>query len=134
MQTKEELIGENDGLFLCFINFIGEDSEGFNMYEFIFTDNIDEVWGENFDQKPACLVNNLIVSSEYVTEAHIVKMKQLLSLIQHNCCFGMQDCMDGVVSLASSDINDMDNLLVFDFGESFDECQKKLAEKSIVMR
>ena len=60
---------------LCFIRLIGEENDGYYRYEFIFTNNIDEVFGENFEQKPACLTNNLMVSEEYIYEIHIVKMK-----------------------------------------------------------
>ena len=44
---------------LGFIRLIGEETDGYYRYEFIFTDNIDEFWGEDFEQKPCCLVNNL---------------------------------------------------------------------------
>ena len=40
---------ENDDLRLCFVNKVGEESDGKKRYEFIFTDNIDEVWGGGFE-------------------------------------------------------------------------------------
>ena len=123
---------------LCFIRLIGEENDGYYRYEFIFTDNIDEVFGENFEYKPAGLVNDLIPSDEYITEIHIVKTKIKFDLVQNNMCFGMQDCMDGIVALAFENIDEYENYpedgrLFFMFGESFDEVERKLAIKNILM-
>ena len=126
---KEEEIDEK--VYLCFIRLIGEENDGYYRYEFIFTNNIDDVWGEDFNQKPACLVNNLMVDDEYITEIHIVKMKIKLDLIQDNCCFSVSDSYDGIVAIAWS--NDIDNYnLSFLFGESLESAQKKLANYSLL--
>ena len=125
-------------VFLLFIRLIGEETDGYYRYEFMFTDNPDEAWGENWEYKPACLVNDLEPSDEYITEIHIVKTKIKLDLIQDNCCFGLQDCMDGIVALAFENIDGYeeypeDGRLFFMFGESFDDVERKLAVKNILM-
>ena len=66
---------EEEVVKLGFIHLIGEETDGYYRYQFIFTNNIDEFWGENFDQKPCCLVNGLMPNEEYIYEVHIVKMK-----------------------------------------------------------
>jgi len=119
-------------VFLCFIRLIGEESDGFYRYEFIFTENIDEFWCENADQKPACLINDIKPLDEYVTEVHIVRTKIKLELIQDNCCFSVSDAMDGIISIAWSENLD-DNFMWFNFGETFENVQKKLAENSILL-
>ena len=91
---------ENDEVFLCFIRLIGEENDGYYRYEFIFTEDVDTVFGEGFDEKPACLMNNLMVDEQYIYEVHIVKTRIKLDLIQDNCCFSMSDSYDGIVSLA----------------------------------
>ena len=126
-------------VFLCFIRLIGEESDGFYRYEFIFTDNIDEFWCENADQKPACLINDIKPLDEYVTEVHIVRTKIKLELIQDNCCFSVSDAMDGIVSLAWEDISaydeyPQDGRIFFKFGESMEEVENKLAMKNILMK
>ena len=83
---------ELDELYLCFIRLIGEENDGFYRYEFIFTDDINSVWSEDFAQKPACLVNDLMVDEQYITEVHIVRMKIKLDLIQNSCCFSGLSC------------------------------------------
>jgi len=125
-------------VYLCFIRLIGEENDGYYRYEFIFTNDIDNVWGEEFDQKPACLVNNLIVDDQFITEIHIVKMKIKLDLIQNNCCFSVSDCYDGIVSIAWQNLDDEteypeDGRIFFRFGETLEEVENKLAIKNVLM-
>ena len=125
-------------VFLLFVRLIGEENDGYYRYEFMFTDNPDEAWGEGFEYKPCCLVKDLVPSDEYITEVHIVKTKIKFDLIQNNMCFGMQDAMDGIVSIAYENMDAYesypdDGRLFFMFGESIDEVERKLAMKSILM-
>ena len=129
---------ELDEVYLCFIRLIGEENDGYYRYEFIFTDNLDEVFGENWEYKPAGLVNDLIPSDEYITEVHIVKTRVKLDLIQNNNCFSMQDALDGIVSIAWENIDSYDSYpedgrIFFMFGESMEEVERKLALKNILM-
>ena len=137
-QELELIEEEPEEVNLGFIRLIGEENDGYYRYEFIFTDNIDEFWGEEFNQKPACLVNNLAPSDEYITEIHIVKMKIKLELLQDNCCFAYSDGMDGIISIAWEDISEYDEFpddgrIFFRFGESLEEVENKLAMKNILM-
>ena len=98
----------------------------------------NEFWGESFEYKPCCLVNELIPSDEEIKEIKIIKTKIKFDLIQNNCCFGMQDCMDGIVALAYENIDSYeeypnDGRIYFMFGESFDDVERKLAIKSVLM-
>lgn len=127
----------NKNIYLGFIRLIGEENDGNYRYEFIFTDNPDEFFGENFEYKPAGLVNDLLPSEEYITEVRIVKTKLKLDLIQNNMCFSMQDCFDNIVAVAWQNIDDMeeypeDGRLYFMFGELFENVEKKLAMKNIL--
>lgn len=38
-------------VFLLFVRLIGEEADGYYRYEFIFTDNPDEAWGEDWEHK-----------------------------------------------------------------------------------
>ena len=133
-----EELEELEEVRLGFIRLIGEESDGYYRYEFIFTDNIDEFWCENGEYKPCCLVNNLQPKDEYITEIHIVKMKIKLDLIQDNCCFGFQDCTDGIIALAWENMDEYDEYpdegrIFFKFGETLDEVEHKLAIKNVLM-
>lgn len=138
MEENESNIQDNSQLYLGFIRLIGTEADGVYNYEFIFTNNIDEFWGENFEYKPCCLCNDLIPNDEYITEIHKIKTKIKFDLVQDNCCFSMQDCMDGIISLAWENIDEYeeypeDGRLVFNFGESYDEVERKLALKNILI-
>lgn len=126
---------ENNDLYLCFVRLVGEENDGNYRYEFIFTDNPDEVWGENWEYKPVGLINNLMPYDEYITEVKTIKTKIIFDLIQNNNCFGMQDCLDGCVALAYYlNGENLENSIVLMFGESFDEVENKLAKNSILLR
>lgn len=138
MEDKENIILDDSPVYLGFIRLIGTESDGIYNYEFIFTNNIDEFWGENFEYKPCCLCNDLIPNDEYITEIHKIRAKLKFDLVQDNCCFSMQDCMDGIISLAWENIDDYDEYpedgrLVFNFGESYDDVERKLALKNILI-
>lgn len=127
----------NDELQLCFIRLIGEENDGYYRYEFIFTDNGEEVFGEDFDQKPSCLVNNLMVNEEYITEIHILKTKIKLDLIQDNCCFSVSDSYDGIVAIAWQNLDNEteypeDGRIFFRFGETYEEVERKLSMKNLL--
>ena len=129
---------EINDVYLCFVRLIGEENDGYYRYEFIFTDNPDEVFGDDWEYKPAGLVNDLMPSEEYMTEVHIVKTKIKFDLIQDNNCFSMQDALDNIVSIAFENIDGYDEYpedrgrLFFMFGESLDEVENKLAKCSIL--
>ena len=138
MEEKESNTQDNGQLYLGFIRLIGTEADGVYNYEFIFTNTIDEFWGENFEYKPCCLCNDLIPNDEYITEIHKIKTKIKFDLVQDNCCFSMQDCMDGIISLAWENIDEYeeypeDGRLVFNFGETYDEVERKLALKNILI-
>ena len=53
-------------------------------------------------------------------------------------CFGMQDAMDGIVAIAYENMDSYetypeDGRLFFMFGETFEDVERKLAMKSILM-
>jgi hypothetical protein len=129
---------ELNEVYLCFIRLIGEENDVYYRYEFIFTDNPDEVWGEDWEHKPIGLINNPIPSDDYLTEIHIVETKIKFDLIQNNMCFSMQDCLDGIVALAWQNIDELDaypedGRIYFMFGESLEDVERKLALKNVLM-
>ena len=136
---ENELINEVENVFLCFIKLIGKESDGYYRYEFIFTDNVDEVWGNDFNVKPACLVNGLMVEDEYIYEVHTVKTKIKLDLAQDNCCFSMSDILDGICALGWENVDEYDEYpedrgrLFFKFGETLETVEEKLAKCNILM-
>ncbi len=127
-----------DDLYLGFINFIGSEMDGYRQYEFLFTTKPNDFWGENFNYKPAGLCNGLQPDRMYIQKVVLIKTLINLDLIQDSCCFSMQDCMDGIVSLAYQNLEGLDEYpedgrLFLMFGESYSDVERKLAMCHILM-
>jgi hypothetical protein len=115
-----------DEIKLCFIKYIGLDLNGLHQYEFLFSDKIDEVWGENFEVMPAGLCNDLTPNQEDYCAVKNISLDVKINLIQDSCCFSMQDCMDGIISLGYAYQNDK-LILDFKYGDTLNDVEKKLA-------
>lgn len=123
---------------ICFINYIGEDSNGVNIYELLFTRDIDTFWFENAEYKPLGIINNIEVENDSYDIKRIVKTSLKLDLIQESTCFGFQDCIDNIVALAYENTDNYmeypeDGRLVIHYGDGFKDIERKLANKNIIM-
>ena len=122
--------------YLIYINELGPNYKGDNIYEFIFSDVID-VWGENWDNKPA---NGYPSPPEinYIKKVGVLTSSEIkLNLIQNSDVFSVLDSMQGVICLGweSDENEDFENKdrLVFQFGKTEKEVKDKLYERDIVL-
>ena len=122
---------------LIYINGLGPNYRGDNMYEFIFSDELD-VWGENWDSKPS---NGypLPPDLEHIKKVGVLKNDVItMSVIQNSDYFSMIDTIDGIISLSWENENDdvdfnHQKRLVFKFGETEESVKNKLYERDIVL-
>lgn len=123
---------------LIYINGMGPNYKGDNIYEFIFSD-ILEVWGENWESKPA----NGYPSPpdiEYIKKVGTLVNEDIaLELVQDSDVFSVIDSMDGVLALGWEKENDnvdfsLVKRLVFQFGDTEDMVKDKLYERDIVLQ
>jgi hypothetical protein len=106
---------------LIYVNKLGQNYKGENLYEFIFSDSLEGVWGESWDSKPA----NGYPSPpeiELVTKVGLLKNSLDFEVLQNSDIFSMIDGMDDVIALAweneSESVNfDKQKRLVFTFGD-----------------
>ena len=127
-----------NGTTLCFVKSIGTDTEGYNHYELLFTENSDTFWGEGFEYMPASLINNLTPNQDSYSVIKSIKTTLKLCLATESCCHSMQDCIDGIVAIAYEDISFYEEFpdegrLVLHFNESYDDVERKLAERDIFL-
>ena len=122
--------------YLIYINGLGPNYKGDNMYEFIFSDSLD-VDGEEWDSQPA---NGYPKPPqiEFIKKVGVLKDSDIkLSLIQDSDFFGMRDAMDGIICLGweieSDEIRVLNTRLVFKFGELEQEVKDKLYERDVVL-
>jgi hypothetical protein len=124
--------------YLIYVNGLGPNYKGDNIYEFIFSDVKNDVWGESWESKPSN-GNPLPPNIEFIKKVGVLKNDEVkLSLIQDSDFFSMIDALDDVIALAwesdDSDINfDMTKRLVFRFGEDEKTIKDKLYERDIVL-
>jgi hypothetical protein len=126
-------------MILVYVNELGPNFKGDNIYEFIFSD-LDDVWGEDWDSEPAS-GKPLPPNINYIKKVGVLKNSNIsLELIQESDYFGVIDAIDGVISLAweKSDSDDLViskyKRLVFQYGETVEDVENKLYERDIVLK
>ena len=119
--------------YLIYVNGLGPNYKGDNLYEFIFSDNLD-VWGESWDNRPS---NGYPQPPDlkYIKKVGVLRDTDVkLELIQNSDFFSVIDAMDDVISLAwESDDENVRKRMVFRFGTPEQEIKDKLYERDLVL-
>ena len=118
--------------YLIYVNGLGPNFRGDNLYEFIFSDEKD-VWGENWDSKPS---NGYPQPPElkYVKKVGVLKNTDIkLDLIQNSDYFSMIDAVDGVIALAWES-DEVEDRMVFRFSQSEEEITDILYSKDLILK
>jgi hypothetical protein len=119
--------------YLTYVNGLGPNYKGDNLYEFIFSDSLD-VWGTYWESKPS---NGYPTPPElqYIKKVGVLRNTDLkLELIQNSDFFCMIDAMDDVVALAwEQEESEGQKRLVFRFGSSEQEVKDKLYERDLIL-
>lgn len=124
--------------YLIYLNELGPNYKGDNIYEFIFSDSLEDVWGESWESNPA---NGYPQPPdlELISKVAILKNDKLkFNVIQNSDYFSMIDCKDDIISLGWEIENEFVNYsinkrLSFRFGESEEIVKNKLYERDIVL-
>jgi hypothetical protein len=119
--------------YLTYVNGLGPNYKGDNLYEFIFSDSLD-VWGDSWESKPS---NGYPTPPEikYIKKVGVLKDTDLkLELIQNSDFFCMIDAIDDIVALAwEAEETEGQKRLVFRFGSTEQEIKDKLYEKDLIL-
>jgi hypothetical protein len=118
--------------YLVFINGLGPNYKGEMRYEFIFSNKLD-IEGEDWEHEPASTYPkppelNDIESVGVLSEGGIE-----LELIQNSDYFSMRDAIDGVISLGWESDKEIEDRLVFRFGEKEEDTKNKLYSKDLIL-
>ena len=124
--------------YLIFVNELGPNYKGDNIYEFIFSGDLEGVWGDSWESKPS---NGypLPPDLEHIKKVGVLKNDMItMSVVQNSDYFSMVDAIDGVIALCWE--NETDGIdfertkrLVFRFGEPEETVKNKLYERDIVL-
>ncbi len=119
--------------YLTYVNGLGPNYKGDNLYEFIFSDSLD-VWGDSWESKPS---NGYPTPPElqYIKKVGVLRNTDLkLELIQNSDFFCMIDAIDDVVALAwETEELEGQKRIVFRFGSSEQEIKDKLYERDLIL-
>lgn len=124
--------------YLIYVNGLGPNYKGDNMYEFIFSDEIKNVWDDTWDAKPS---NGYPKppSLEFIKKVGVLKDTSIeFDLVQNSDFFSFTDSMDDVIALAWEKENDEIDFtntkrLVFRFGDTEKLVKDKLYERDVVL-
>jgi hypothetical protein len=118
--------------YLIYVNGLGPNYKGDNLYEFIFSDKLD-VWGESWDNKPS---NGYPQPPElkYIKKVGVLRDTDVkLELIQNSDFFSMVDAIDDVIALAWESDDENQKRMVFRFGTPEQEIKDKLYERDLIL-
>ena len=123
-------------LFLIYINKVGKDYKGDVLYEFIFSNTIENIDGDNWDTYPAS-GRPESPHSKFIKKVGRLESELILDVIQESDTFAVWDAIDGVIALAWENINAYDTYpesrLCFKFGETIKDVEDKLYEKDLIL-
>ena len=123
-------------LYLIYINSVGKDCQGNYLYEFLYSNTIKDVDGEDWDAVPASNRPEP-PREEFVKKVGKLTTNVKLSLVQQSDTFSVWDAVDGVIALGWENIDEYDEYpeirLWFKFGEEIKIVNDKLYEKDIVL-
>lgn len=123
-------------LFLIYVNKVGKNYKGEFIYEFIFSDTIKDIDGDEWDTFPA---------SGRPEPPHDIFIKQVgrleselkLDVVQDSSEFAVWDAVDGVIALAYENIDEYESYpekrLCFHFGSTMSMVEEKLYEKDLIL-
>ena len=123
-------------LFLVYVNIIGEDHKGNTHYEFIFSDSVKNIDGEDWDMVPAA-GRPSPPDQHHIKKVGKVEAKLKFEVVQKSDTFAVWDAVDGVIALAWENIDAYESYpekrLCFKFGETTAEVEAKLYEKDLIL-
>ena len=123
---------------LVYVNELGPNYKGDNIYEFIFSD-IEDVWGEDWDKEPAS-GNPTPPLLHFIKKVGVLRNSGIqLNLIQNSDYFSVYDATEDTIALAwevseSEAVNDSGlNRMVFRYGDTVKQVEDKIYERDIVL-
>lgn len=122
---------------LVYINELGPNFKGNYVYEFIFSKELEKIWGEEWDSIPAA-GKPQPPELEYIKKVGVLSREGIeFDLIQNSDYFSFTDAIDDVISLAwekySEEETQNETRLVFRFGEDKSSVQDKLYSRDLIL-
>lgn len=85
--------------YIVFAEKTGEDEAGNKFYRLLTSNDVEIVWGNNFEQTPAGIIPDLEPDSQSIANEYLLTTKLDLKTAVESTWFSLQDCIDGIISL-----------------------------------
>jgi len=122
---------------LIYVLKVGTTQDGLNVYRFLYSEDIDSVWMEQWSEKPAC--NCRFLEPEPSMYQYVKEIRTDIDFIlaTQDCCHSFQDCTDNLICIMGEDIDSYVEYpepfrIVLHFGDTMKEVDKTLAQRDIV--
>ena len=135
--TMKKVIDDKN-LVLIYVIKIGFDYRGRALYEFLFNDTTDDVFGDEWETMPAH-DHAQPPDEKYVKLVGTLKTDDIyMEVIQESDFFSVADAVDGVIALAweTDKVGDglNENRLVFRFGETKEQVDNTLYKRDLILK
>jgi len=115
---------------LIYIKPICKDNNQY-IYNFLFSDTPDIVWGKDWDYDFPVLCDDLTPDSTTYSLIKTVKTDLPLKTIEETSCYSMEYAINGSVALAWIDIENLEDYpengrMVFHFGDNIEKVEELL--------
>lgn len=122
---------------LIYINHVGSNFRDLNVFEFIFSDTIEDVDGDDWDMYPASTGDITPPPIEFIRYVGVLETEINLDVVRDSDKFSVWDAVDGIVPLAYENLEDYpeypENRLVFKFGEDINTVNESLFAREIIL-
>ena len=125
----------HDNYKIIFIKPLNKNIQNQYEYEFLFSDDISMVYGQNWDHIPCSVCGDIPPEEGTYDLVKRVICDIKFDVAQENSSFSMQDCIEDIIALGWENVMEYDDYpderLVIHYGEDYDVVEKKLLERNI---
>lgn len=126
-----------DSLKLIYVNHVGINWRDLNVYEFIFSDRVEDVEGDDWDVLPAVNGNVTPPKRKFIKMVGILETELDLVVASKSDKYSVWDSVDGVIPLAYENIEEYDEYpetrLVLPYGMALKEVKESFFSKEITL-
>lgn len=122
--------------YLIYVNLVGENYKGQYLYEFIFSDSVKDIDGDDWDTYPAS-GRPKPPFEKCIKKVGVLTAQIKLDVVQKSDTFAVWDAVDDVIALAWENVNAYETYpnprLNFRFGETEKTVTDKLYAKDLIL-
>lgn len=118
---------------LIYINSLDKNFRGQNIYEFLFANDTEIEYGENWDAVPASAADITPPPIAYISSVSTLTTDEIeIECVQYSDSFSVIDAVDTIIALGWESIP-VDGIarLVFHFGETLESVKEKLYARDL---